>query len=102
LSFCRRRATIIVQMSRIIRINQSVSARNEELQNKPPAVSRHAEPVRKKLLFCKTNYQRPVIEPSPCGKNYFLQNKPSAASRHAEPMRDAGWCAGVRPAAQLR
>ena len=51
---------------------------------------------------CKTNRRRSVIEPSPCGKNYFLQNKPSAASRHAEPMRDAGWCAGVRPAAQLR
>ena len=49
-----------------MRINQSTSTRNEELQNKLPAASRQAEPAR---------------------KNHFLQNKLPAASRQAEPVR---------------
>ena len=59
----------------------------QKLQNKLPVVSRQAETVPKKLLFCKTNCRLPAVKPSLCGKDYFLQNKLPAASRQAEPVR---------------
>ncbi len=41
-------------------VHQSTSARNEDLQNKLPAASDHAEPVLNTLLFAR---QRPVGAP---------------------------------------
>ena len=89
-------------------VTSSSCRKNYFLQNKTPAVSRHAEPTREKLLFakqtaggqpsrraraekttfCKTNRRRPALTSSSCRKNYFLQNKTPAVSRHAEPTRE--------------
>ena len=111
---------------RLPAVKPSPCGKNYFLQNKPPAASRQAEPVCKRLLFakqtagcqpssracvqkttfCKTNCRLPAVKPSPCGKDYFLQNKLPAASRQAEPVRKrllfAKQTAGCQPSSRVR
>ena len=72
---------------RVFLQNKSPAAHraSRPLRKKLPAAIGEAEPARKKGTFCKTNRQRPVVTPSPCGKKHFLRNKPPAAGRQTEP-----------------
>ena len=103
---CVQKTTFCKTNCRLPAVKPSPCGKDYFLQNKLPAASRQAEPVRKRLLFakqtagcqpssraragettfCKTNCRLPAVKPSPCGKNYFLQNKLPAASRQAEPV----------------